>query len=643
MNLGNYAIGLLLLIKWAIRYKTGYFPSRWETQKSCPSIFQPPKGDWCTNAVFALTFYMLGYILISIFNARSNFNKELKFFENYNDNYIKWLPHTYDKSSTIHDFLIFLGLACCFWGVRDWLLGKTSKEIVIFDKSVEECKFSPRENFKSSIPTRLKRLLWLLCISGGLLSLTGIIQRIDGTPNIFWVNEPPQFETSNKSFGPFGYRSNGASYLNMVLPISIALLMWATQNARISRSQTRRKDGESHLILFPAICMMLISTIASSSRGGFLVFGFLLVAGLFSNLTKPYLLIQNLRLNITILVITVITSSYYIGWETFFKRFAQSDPWHETRVEQANTTETITYECNLPAPPYDQNVQLFLITNSKVKKFRKGFLKCTLHKNGNLQVLLYNDKAKSHINSTFTNLTDHLETGFLKLIVERGAQGLSVYANDKALKGIEDKTGPKPPFWSHPIIPSEVYLDKTTAIKGAELDLESHILMIQPNLNQNAESALTKKSVKIDLRSIWSLEKFKSLSSSRYRIYEDSWRMAKDYQWMGCGTGAWSTVYFLYHDADEIWAAWVHCDWLEYLITFGLFGFIPGVSLMVLTVIPNRNHWKLPSTNSFGIGLNLAIAGCLIHALFDFPLRVVSIMHIFVILCAAKMVTGRRV
>jgi len=640
LNLANYGIGALLLTKWAVRYKTGYYPPRWTTQKNGQSTTQPPKRDWRTKAVAGLTLYMLGYILISIFNVRATFNHEFNFFENYNDNYIKWLPHTYDKSATIQSFLNFLGLACCFWGIRDWLLSKTRKERMESDQPEEEASwFSEKEHTTPTIPTRLNRLLWLLCISGGLLALIGIIQRLDGTPKLLWIYERARFGTSVQSFGPFGYRSNGATYLNMILPVCIGFLMWAIQRARAARMQTGRKGGESHFTLIPAICMMVAAPFVSLSRGGFLVLGFLLAAGILLILIKPHLLKRRQRLGLAVLMVAGIGLSYYIGWEPLLKRLDSQNPWHETQIEQANTAETITYECRLPASPYDRDLQLFLVTNSRSGKFRKGYLKSTLYKNGNLRVLLYNDRTKSHVNTTFTNVTEHLESELLNLKVKRGAEGLSVQVNGNTLEGIERTAGPTPPLWDHPIIPNEVYVNKKAAIKAGEPDLESRIFKIQPILSEKTEPNLSRQSVEMDLTRNWSLAGLASLSSARDRIYEDSWRMAKDYQWLGCGSGAWSTVYFLYHDADEVWDAWVHCDWLEYWITFGMFGAIPGLMLTGLPLLPIRTQTGLISAGWLRIGLNLAIAGCLFHALFDFPLQVISIMHLFVILCAVKLVT----
>ena len=127
MNFANYGIGLLLLTKWIIRGKTDYQPARWTSQSESDGESGHPKRDWRTKTVACLTVYMLGYILVSILNARSTYNWDFNFFE-YEETYIKWLPHTYDKAATIQSFYNFLALACCFWGLRDWLLGKTRTE-----------------------------------------------------------------------------------------------------------------------------------------------------------------------------------------------------------------------------------------------------------------------------------------------------------------------------------------------------------------------------------------------------------------------------------------------------------------------------------------------------------------------------------
>ena len=640
MNLANYGIGALLLTKWAIHYTTGYYPPRWTIQKNVQRTTQPPKRDWRTKAVAALTIYMLGYILISIFNGRATFNHEFNYFD-YQENYIQWLPHTYDKSITIQSFLNFLGLACCFWGIRDWLLGKTRKESMDTGQTAEETTLFPeKEHSMPSIPIRLNRLLWLLCIIGGLLALIGIIQRLDGTPKLLWIYERERFGTSIQSLGPFGYRSNGAAYLNMILPITIGFVLWAIQQALSMRMHMGRKSGIPHYTLIPSICIIVCALFVSLSRGGLFVLGcmFLVTFGLM--LIKPGLLNKNQQLGATVLLLIGLTVSYYIGFEPLLIRLKSHSTWYETRIEEPNIAETITYESELPGPPYDRDTELFIITDSQKGRFRKAYQKAILYKNGDLRILIYDNTKNSQLNATFTNLVDILNSRKLILNISRNATGLTVHVNEKELQVTETTSGNFPPDWNHPIIPNEVYVNKTSPIKTGESYLKTRLLNIQP-LSITAEG-FDQNTLPFEIKfdTAWNLIELASRSSSRNRIYEDSRRMAKDYFWLGCGAGAWASVYFLYHDADEFWDAWAHCDWLEYWITFGLFGMIPGLLLMSLTLLPIRTQTGLISTGWLGIGFNFAIAGCLLHALFDFPLQVVSIMHLFVILCAIKMVTA---
>ena len=640
MNLANYGIGLLLLTKWIIRWKTGYLPTRWSTENPTENLVAHHKRDWRTKTVAFLTVYMLGYILISILNARSTYNWDFNFFE-YEKSYIKWLPHTYDKTATIQSFYNFLGLACCFWGVRDWLLGKTRTERMESTSKEEDSQHMFHDEISvPQIPVRLKRLLWLLCISGGLLALIGIVQRLDGTPNLLWFHVREKYGTSTQSFGPFGYRSNGASYLNMILPLSVGLLMWMIQYAKSIRMKYGHKSSEAHFTLIPAICMMVAAPFVSLSRGGLVVLGCMILMGIFWILLKPQLLKGRQRAGISILLLAGIGLSYYIGWEPLFNRVNSQNPWHESQIEFPNYEDKITYIGDLPAPPYDRDHTLFVISDSQSAKFRKSYFRAYLYKNGTLRAELYDQLRKSSTYTTYTNLNEALESGHLKLEFVRDTEDIRTTVNEAVLSGTKKTSGKNPPAWNHPVVPNEILVYKKTALKKGEPDLQSRLLSIEPIVS-NTTWDQNEESIQLKLDETWSVSEIVSKMSSRDRIYEDSWRMAKDYRWLGIGSGAWVTVYFLSHDADEPWDAWVHCDWLEYWINFGLFGALPGLILLMLTVIPFGSNSGIPSQAWLQTALNLAIAGCLIHALFDFPLQVVSIMHLFIILCAIKMTSQK--
>ncbi|MDA7665654.1 hypothetical protein N8648_03820, partial [Verrucomicrobia bacterium] len=316
---------------------------------------------------------MLGYILVSILNARSTYNWDFNFFE-YEETYIKWLPHTYDKAATIQSFYNFLGLACCFWGVRDWLLGKTRTERMESTSEENDSQQMFQEEISvPSIPIRLKRLLWLLCISGGLLALIGIVQRLDGTPKLLRILERERFGSPSQGFGPFGYRGNGASYINMILPLAAGFLMWMMQYAKSVRMKTGRKSGESHFTLIPAICMMIAAPFISLSRGGFFVLVYMLLMGITWVLFNRNLLKGGQKASLGIILLMGIGLYYYIGWEPLLKRLNFLNRWSETQIEAPNYEEKIEYIADLPAPPYDRNHTLFMITDSQSEKFRKSY------------------------------------------------------------------------------------------------------------------------------------------------------------------------------------------------------------------------------------------------------------------------------
>lgn len=126
--------------------------------------------------------------------------------------------------------------------------------------------------------------------------------------------------------------------------------------------------------------------------------------------------------------------------------------------------------------------------------------------------------------------------------------------------------------------------------------------------------------------------------SGRNEVYENARKMLAHYPFWGSGPGSFSTLYSMYMQPGQTWAAYLHNDWLETRITFGAVGL--GILLLALGVLFVRS-W-------FGRGLSAmrvivalwwtSLAGCLIHARFDFPFQIYSVIFLFVLLAAALMV-----
>ncbi len=124
-NISAYLLGGLLMIKWMIRWKTGYQPERWGTSaREEGGGLRISRG--LNIALAGLTVLILGYCLTGALNARASFDPKTNHFE-YHD-CIEWLPASYDSVSTWQAFWSYLGLAFFFWATHDWLLGQTSKE-----------------------------------------------------------------------------------------------------------------------------------------------------------------------------------------------------------------------------------------------------------------------------------------------------------------------------------------------------------------------------------------------------------------------------------------------------------------------------------------------------------------------------------
>jgi O-antigen ligase len=129
----------------------------------------------------------------------------------------------------------------------------------------------------------------------------------------------------------------------------------------------------------------------------------------------------------------------------------------------------------------------------------------------------------------------------------------------------------------------------------------------------------------------------------REKMYETARGMARDYPLFGVGPGAFEPVFQLYRStADEYWPAQLHNDWLETRITFGWVGcsLIGAALLIVITgwFLPGgvRVRWPVPAL------LWLSLAGCFVHARYDFPFQVYSLQLLFLLVCVVLLCLSRK-
>ena len=122
----------------------------------------------------------------------------------------------------------------------------------------------------------------------------------------------------------------------------------------------------------------------------------------------------------------------------------------------------------------------------------------------------------------------------------------------------------------------------------------------------------------------------------RRETYALAARMADDYPWFGTGPGSFGSVFQFYRNTPaDYWPGQLHNDWLEYLITFGYVGCALLAAWLVTVLARAFRPGGQGVPWAFAACLWTALAGCLLHARFDFPLQIYSIQFVFVLLCAA--------
>ncbi len=129
----------------------------------------------------------------------------------------------------------------------------------------------------------------------------------------------------------------------------------------------------------------------------------------------------------------------------------------------------------------------------------------------------------------------------------------------------------------------------------------------------------------------------------REQEYDRARPMAADYPVFGTGPGTFATVSQLYRNANyEFHWVQLHNDWLETRITFGWV----GSALVALAFAVVLARWFVPGGihggRRFVLLMWLGFGGCLVHARFDFPFQIHSIVFLFVLLCATLFILSRR-
>jgi hypothetical protein len=321
MNIAGYALGGLLLVKLFIRKAKGYPAMRWENFSVHAGVYRRRRrlpARWVTRWLAILTLAILAYCLLSAFNAAAVFNTVTRQFTY--GHHLNWLPYSLDSHRTWFYFWMYLGLACSFWAIRDWLAGMTAEEDRDVHLRMEQAFGSPL----LPLPARLRWLLWVLCINGALLGIEAIVQRASGSTELLFMVQPLVNPDGESQFGPYAYRSNAAQYFDLLWPVCLGF-WWTLQRAGGYRYQ-------AHHMLLPCAAIMAASAVISTSRGGALVAGGILILAMIALPLANFLATggRGRRRSgggstaglLGIFLILALALAWYFGWDTLAPRMA---------------------------------------------------------------------------------------------------------------------------------------------------------------------------------------------------------------------------------------------------------------------------------------------------------------------------------
>jgi O-antigen ligase len=310
MNGLGYLLGIFLGIKLAIRSRTGYRPARWGEKHSEGRNDNARLTRLLFRTLGVTTILLLAYCLIGVINARSTYHVDSTSFDYHS--FVSWLPNSHDRHGGWLAFCNYLALALSFWALRDWILGKSVSEERAERSQLNVLGLRPT----FVLPERLRRLLWVLCLNGGLLGIEGIIQRLAGTDRLLFLMDTRINKAAEDQFGPYAYRSNAAQYFNLIWPACLGL--WCSLWRPASR-KGKSPLAVRHLI---PICVMVMAAapIISSTRAGAIVavVELVLATGILC-FARPQM---SLKTRMGILFFAALTLGFgaWLGWATLEPR-----------------------------------------------------------------------------------------------------------------------------------------------------------------------------------------------------------------------------------------------------------------------------------------------------------------------------------
>jgi O-antigen ligase len=185
------------------------------------------------------------------------------------------------------------------------------------------------------LTTRMRRLLWLLCLNGALLGLEGMVQRVAGSNKLLFLVIPEIHKDAVSQFGPYAYRSNAAQYFNLLWPVCLGF-WWTLHRAGHARTKSH------HLLLICAAIMAACPIISTTRAGAIVAAGMLVIAVIYLVVTNLISIRRNPNRQrsrwLTMLALAfffagVVGLGWYLGWENLAPRMDDLSEGYQNRAE----------------------------------------------------------------------------------------------------------------------------------------------------------------------------------------------------------------------------------------------------------------------------------------------------------------------
>ena len=209
---------------------------------------RPKLWYWADWIFLALGLICLLYVFIQWVNAQSDYIPGEYLFKDYP--YNEHLPSSMDKWYTLFNLTQYVCLFCACFGARFlFMTGRAAEQDAI-------------------LPARMVRFLWVALSSAFIMVIVGSLMRLDKTTTLLWIAERTTWAGTNNSFGPYGYRSTAAQYMNLLWPLGIAF--WWTIRSRIERRGLPfiRTCANKYLVLAVMALFVFGGVWIAISRGG---------------------------------------------------------------------------------------------------------------------------------------------------------------------------------------------------------------------------------------------------------------------------------------------------------------------------------------------------------------------------------------